>query len=123
MYVKTEPFLGEGANVDFGKWARKSARSLETNGVSTELQISRILLSYIMGRAGIVRNSYYTELDNNIITEVENGKELIEYFSPKFQQANSEIASRQKLVDLKQTGLLEKYILVETNLVGSATIE
>ncbi|PVZ97702.1 hypothetical protein BB558_006332, partial [Smittium angustum] len=122
--IKINPFRGEEVNADFEKWAKISSKDLLASGIITEQQRCRIILTYMEGRAALAKEAYYAELDKDtpIIKELETVKYLIKHFKPLFEHPNAEISLRQRLLDLKQEGSLEEYIMAEEALVGSANI-
>ncbi|PVU88105.1 hypothetical protein BB561_006027 [Smittium simulii] len=80
-----------------------------------------------MEKTSLAREAHFNKLNNS--TTDESQKELnlpqaaINYFKEYFEQTNSEISIRQRLIDLKQTGSLENYISEKEEIVGSANID
>ncbi|PVU92342.1 hypothetical protein BB561_003883 [Smittium simulii] len=96
-------------------------------GVNTKIQQARLILTYFDGRAALAREAYYNKLDNSSTDhpqeELNSPQAVINYFKEYFEQPNSEISIRQRLIDLKQTGSLEDYISEKKKIVGSENID
>ncbi|PVU90015.1 hypothetical protein BB561_005067 [Smittium simulii] len=114
--ASVKKFRGEEIGADLSKWVRTTQRTLMAAGVNSEVQQARLILTYFEGRATLARKAYYNKLNSSTIKYPQEKLKLP-------QAPNSEISLRQRLIDLKQTGLLEDYISEEKGIVGSANID
>ncbi|OMH82871.1 hypothetical protein AX774_g3638 [Zancudomyces culisetae] len=123
--VNIKLFRGEEINADFKRWVKTTSRTLDAAGIEKEEQRVKLILTYMEGKAGLARDSYYAELDNDNpkVSEIKTVAGMIEYFAPTFKQENAELNLRQRLLDLKQTGSLQEYIQKEELIVGSSSFE
>ncbi|OMJ23904.1 hypothetical protein AYI69_g4829 [Smittium culicis] len=114
IYLNLPTYSGKGDEISFPRWYSGCIDELKAFGFQNEEQAVLLLARQLRGNAKQIYNAYNDE--NQKITSIEVFKTVLE---PKFIDDNYEIKLRYKLLNLKQTGSISKYIENEKDIFGN----
>ncbi|PVU94245.1 hypothetical protein BB561_002729 [Smittium simulii] len=108
-------YSGKGDELSFNRWYDYCVDELKTFGFQNEEQCVLLLIRQLRSNA---RQTYdaYKMLNNQQILTLGKFKDILE---PKFIDDNYDIKLRYRLLNLKQSGTIAKYIEAEKDIFGN----
>ncbi|OMJ26427.1 hypothetical protein AYI69_g3991 [Smittium culicis] len=114
--ISIPTYSGKGDDISFSRWYSISIDELKAFGFQNEEQMVLLMARQLKGNA---KQVYDTLRDNSGQSSIKSLYEFKNHLESKFIDDNFDIKLRYRLLKLKQSGSISKYIEDEKNIFGN----